>query len=273
MAGCIVASVFGAMNGVIFTKSRVAYALGRDGLGFAAVGRAHPTRATPHVSIMIQGAIAVALILALRDPVHPLRLFDRLTAYFVLVEWLALVFAIAAVFVLRRTMAEVPRPYRMPGYPWVPLFFIGGTAWGLGAILWSALSQGDYSPLFGIGLVGAGFPVYFLWRARGGEVCDGPRRLPWCELDPPPTAIQNEKSHQSRRRRRPHLSLFARHCPEWIRLRLRTGPARSDDGQLHAVDHPGGDEAVLRKHQGNPRGSRVVDGQGREGECLSARHQ
>jgi len=162
------------MNGVIFTKSRVAYALGRDGLSFAMVGRAHPIRATPYVSILIQGVVAVALILALRDPANPLRLFDRLTAYFVMVEWLALLFAIAAVFVLRRTMAEAPRPYRTPGYPVVPLVFIGGTVLGLGAILWSALSQGDFSPLFGIGLVVAGFPVFYLWRARGGGAAKKP---------------------------------------------------------------------------------------------------
>ena len=123
-------------------------------------------------SILIQGAVAVALILALRDPLNPLRLFDRLTAYFVLVEWLALIFAIGAVFVLRRKMAGAPRPYRTPAYPWVPLVFIGGTALGLGAILWSACSHGDYSPLFGLGIIAAGFPVYALWRRWSGISAD-----------------------------------------------------------------------------------------------------
>ncbi|MEY4938512.1 MAG: hypothetical protein RIQ93_247, partial [Verrucomicrobiota bacterium] len=88
---CVLASVVGGLNGVILTKARVAYAQARDGLSFAFLGRPHPTRATPHYSIVIQGAVAVALVLALREPLHPLRLFDRLAAYFVLVEWLALV--------------------------------------------------------------------------------------------------------------------------------------------------------------------------------------
>jgi APA family basic amino acid/polyamine antiporter len=112
--------------------------------------------------------VAIILIFALTDPSSPLRLFDRLTAYFILVEWLALVFAIAAVFILRRTMPAAPRPYRVPGYPFVPAVFLVGTIVGLGAILWSAISRGDYSPLFGLGIMAAGFPVYGLWRRKVG---------------------------------------------------------------------------------------------------------
>ena len=164
MSACILASIFGALNGVILTKARVAYAMARDGLTFSFLGRAHPTRATPYVSIAIQGAVAIALIFILRDAQNPRRLFDRLTAYFVMVEWLALLFAIAAVFVLRRKQPTTPRPYKTPGYPFIPLFFIGGTLAGLGAIIWSSCSAGDYSPLAGIAIVIAGFPVYWIWR-------------------------------------------------------------------------------------------------------------
>jgi APA family basic amino acid/polyamine antiporter len=164
MNACIIASVFGGLNGTILTKARVAYALGRDGLSFRFLGRAHPTRATPFVSIMIQGLVAIALVFALRDPAHPRRLFDRLTNYFVVVEWLALFFAIAAVFVLRRTMAAAPRPYRTPGYPWVPLIFVGGTAAGLVVVVGNSCRTGDYAPLAGLGIAAAGFPVYWIWR-------------------------------------------------------------------------------------------------------------
>lgn len=164
VSACILASVFGGMNGIVLTKARVAYAQSRDGLSFAFLGRVHPRWATPYVSILIQGAGAIVLVLALREPLHPSRLFDRLTAYFVLVEWLALIFAIGAVFVLRHRRPDAARPYRVPGYPLVPLFFLVGTGCGLGAVLWSACARDDYSPLIGVGITLAGFPVYWAWR-------------------------------------------------------------------------------------------------------------
>ncbi len=176
---CILGSVFGGLNGVILTKARVAYAQARDGLSFAFLGRAHPTRATPHISIMIQGTVAVVLVVALHNPLQPLRLFDRLTAYFVLVEWLALVFGVGAVFVLRRKLPDLPRPYRTPGYPFVPIFFIAGTLAGLAALLWSAFSIGDLSPLVGVAIVILGFPVYWIWRRyRNARLADATENKP-----------------------------------------------------------------------------------------------
>ncbi|MBL9200784.1 MAG: amino acid permease [Opitutaceae bacterium] len=161
---CILGSVLGSLNGVILTKARVPYALGRDGLSFSFLGRAHPTRVTPHWAIAIQGTMAIALVFLLRDPERPRRLFDRLTAYFIMVEWLALLFAIAAVFVLRIRRPDAPRPFRTPGYPFVPAFFVGGTLLGLSAIMVSSLGEGDWAPVAGLGIVAAGFPTYWLWR-------------------------------------------------------------------------------------------------------------
>jgi len=168
MVACIFCSVFGAVNGIILTKARVAYALGRDGLSFRFLGRAHPTLATPYASISVQGIASVVLVFALLDPANPRRLFDRLTNYFVIVEWLALLFAIAAVFVLRRTMRDAPRSYRTPGYPWVPLIFVVGTVAGLAVIVGNSCAKGDFAPLWGLAIVLAGFPVYWIWR-RGSR--------------------------------------------------------------------------------------------------------
>jgi len=159
----IAASVFGAMNGTILTNSRVAYALARDGLSFSVLGRCHPRFATPHVSIAVQCVMAIALVLWLKN-------FDALISYFVVVEWSALIFTIAAVFVLRRRMPDAPRPYRVPFYPWVPLVFVVGTTLGLAAIVWSRIElQGDYAPLAGLGLACLGFPIYYVWRALTGR--------------------------------------------------------------------------------------------------------
>jgi APA family basic amino acid/polyamine antiporter len=159
----IVTSVFGALNGNLLAKPRVAYAMARDGLIFPLLGRTHRRWSTPWVALLIQGVVAIIMVLLLRD-------FDTLTTYFVVVEWAALIFAVGAVFVLRRKMADTPRPFRTPGYPWVPACFVCGTVVGLSAIVWGEIQVGNYSPIYGLGIAVAGFPVHNLWkRLRRGQ--------------------------------------------------------------------------------------------------------
>jgi basic amino acid/polyamine antiporter, APA family len=153
----IMTSVFGALNCNFLAKPRITYAMARDGLIFSFLGRAHPRWATPWTALIVQGAAAIAMIFVLRD-------FDTLTTYFVVVEWAALIAAVAAVFVLRRTMPDTPRPYSTPGFPWVPLVFVIGTFIGLTAIVWGEIVVGNYSPVYGLAIAAAGFPVYHLWK-------------------------------------------------------------------------------------------------------------
>ncbi len=159
IAVAILCSVFGALNGNILAKPRVSYALARDGLAFSFLGRAHPRWATPQGALLIHAGMALALVVLLRD-------FDALTTYFVVVEWSALLFTVGAVMVLRRRMSEAARPFRTPGYPWTPLLFLAGTAAGLFAIVWGETSRAEpnYSPLIGLLIAAAGFPVYVAWR-------------------------------------------------------------------------------------------------------------
>ena len=170
IAAAILCSVFGALNGNILAKPRVVYALARDGLTFSFLGRAHPRWATPHAAILIQTAAALVLIALLRD-------FDRLTTYFVVVEWCALLFGVGAVLVLRRRLPDLPRPFRTPGYPWVPLLFLAGTLAGLVAIVRGELGRTvpNYSPLWGLLIAAAGFPVYHVWRRLAGPASGGGR--------------------------------------------------------------------------------------------------
>jgi len=153
----IMTSVLGALNGNLLAKPRVAYAMARDGLTFAVLGKTHPRWSTPWVAVLIQGVIAIIMVLVLRD-------YDTLITYFVVVEWAALIFAVGAVFVLRKKMAEAPRPFRTPAYPWVPLVFVIGTIVGLSAIVWGQIQVGKFSPLYGLAIAAAGFPVHYLWK-------------------------------------------------------------------------------------------------------------
>ena len=153
----IMTSIFGALNGNLLAKPRVAYAMGRDGLTFAFLGKIHPRWSTPWAAQVIVGAVAIIMVLALQD-------YDALITYFVVIEWAALIFAVAAVFVLRRKMADAPRPFRTPAYPWVPLFFIVGTIVGLTAIVWGQIQVRNFAPIYGLAIAAAGFPVHHLWK-------------------------------------------------------------------------------------------------------------
>src|SRR5687767_7459691 len=153
----IMTSVFGALNGNLLAKPRVAYAMARDGLIFSFLGKIHLRWSTPWAALLIEGAVAIIMVLLLRD-------FDTLTTYFVVVEWAALIFAVGAVFVLRRKMPDAPRPFRTPGYPWVPLFFVLGTIVGLTAIVGGQVQVGNFSPIYGLAIAAAGFPAHHLWK-------------------------------------------------------------------------------------------------------------
>lgn len=164
---CIMVSALGAANALMLTRARVAYAQAKDGLSFKVLGRCHPRWATPYVAVLALGAVAIALVLVLRD-------FDALTTYFVVVEWFALIFAVAAVFRLRKRMPDAPRPFWTPAYPWVPLTFVVGTALGLTAIVWGELRKGSYAPLVGLAIAISGFPVYGIWRRTQRMAKDRP---------------------------------------------------------------------------------------------------
>src|SRR5260221_5120872 len=60
----IMTSIFGALNGNLLAKPRVAYAMGRDGLTFAFLGKIHPRWSTPWAAQVIVGAVPVIMVLA-----------------------------------------------------------------------------------------------------------------------------------------------------------------------------------------------------------------
>jgi APA family basic amino acid/polyamine antiporter len=72
----------------------------------------------------------------------------------------------AAVLVLRRRRPDAPRPYRVWGYPWVPLAFILASL----LLVVNTLVEKPLESLLGLALVALGLPAYAHWTraARGG---------------------------------------------------------------------------------------------------------
>ena len=152
-----------ALNSLIFSSSRVAFAMGRDGTLPHVLGRLHPKKRTPHVSIAVSGAIIILLAVAL--PI------DRLAASADIMFLLLFLFVNWAVIVLRRTMPDVKRYYLIPLFPLIPI--LGMFTKGLIAVsLWTIEPLAWLIALVWIGL---GLGVHYLYKKR--EVVAGVTRV------------------------------------------------------------------------------------------------
>jgi len=118
ISGLICISALGAVNGLIFTGARISYAVGQDHRTFRALGRWHPTLETPATALVVQGVIAVILIVALGS-------FVEAVLYTAAAVYSFYAASTIAVLVLRHREPATERPFRVPGYPVTPLVFAG----------------------------------------------------------------------------------------------------------------------------------------------------
>ncbi len=102
---------------MLLGQSRVFFSMSRDGLLWPWASRIHPRFRTPYLSSIVVG-IFVAILAAL----VPLHVLDEMVSIGTL---LAFVLVSAGVWVMRRTHPEVPRPFKTPWVPVVPLLAIG----------------------------------------------------------------------------------------------------------------------------------------------------
>ncbi|MBV8147008.1 MAG: amino acid permease [Gammaproteobacteria bacterium] len=147
-------STIGSMNGVILSAARVPYAAARDGLFFERFGRLSPVTRVPVTSLVSLSLWGALLALS--------GTFDQLTNMAVMSYALFWIPVALAVPVLRRKLPDTPRPYRVPGYPWVPLAFAVVMAW----IVVSALRSAPRESLATVVLILLGLPLYPLFRRR-----------------------------------------------------------------------------------------------------------
>lgn len=151
----VMISTFGTLNGSTMTSPRIFFAMADDGLLFRRVAAVHPRFQTPYVAIALAGTLGIAFVL--------LRTFEQLADTFVtaIVPFYAL--AVASVFVLRRR-ADYDPPFRVPGYPVIPLIFIAATVFLLANAIREPSSR--WGTLGVLGIILLGVPVYFIAAAR-----------------------------------------------------------------------------------------------------------
>jgi APA family basic amino acid/polyamine antiporter len=147
-------SALGSMNSSVLSGARVGYAMARDGIFFKIADGIHPKFLTPGRSLIFQGVLAGLMALT--------GTFEELTNLFIFAAWIFYGFAVVALFRMRKTEPDLPRPYRCWGYPWVPAIFVLG-ALALTVNIW--IERPGRSSI-GLLLILAGLPFYRWWARQ-----------------------------------------------------------------------------------------------------------
>jgi APA family basic amino acid/polyamine antiporter len=125
LASLVVVSCIGGAIASLLTNSRALVPMATDGTFVRALGRVDPLSGTPRTAVVITSVLGALYIVS--------ESFEELTDGFVVGYFPFYALAIIALFVLRRTEPDLPRPFRVPTA--LPLVFLAGAALVLGGAL------------------------------------------------------------------------------------------------------------------------------------------
>lgn len=163
MAGAIMISTFGCLNGLILAGARVYYAMAKDGLFFKKAGILHSQSGVPVFGLVLQGIWSAVLATS--------GTYSNLLDFVVFAALLFYLLTVAAVIVLRVKEPDLERPYKVVGYPFLPIFYlIAATLVMIGQIC----QRPDWAG-FGLLIILAGLPVYFFWRSKNRQQSASPQ--------------------------------------------------------------------------------------------------
>lgn len=148
-------SMLVTLNGTIMSGARVPFAVARDGYFFRGLAEVHPRYHTPSVAIVVQAVLSILLLLLGAN-------FRQLFSLAIFAEWLFYMIAGSTIFVFRRREPQASRPYRMWGYPLVPVVFVAVAA----ALLCFTFKNDWPNSGYGVLVILAGIPVFAAFAAR-----------------------------------------------------------------------------------------------------------
>jgi len=153
VAGAILISTFGCINGLILGSARVLYAMAHDGLFFAVAGRVN-ARQAPHIALYMLGSWSAVLVLSGQ--------YDHLLTYTAFAGLLFNSATVASVYLLRKKRPDAHRPYLTWGYPVTPALFI------IIALLFIIyiIYGNPKTSLYGLLLILLGVPMYWIGFVR-----------------------------------------------------------------------------------------------------------
>lgn len=155
----IMVSTFGCNNGLILAGARVYYAMAKDRLFFKNTGKLN-NKAVPANGLWLQCIVASILCLS--------GSYGDLLTMISFVVVLFYVLTIIGIFILRKKMPDVVRPYKAIGYPFLPLVYIMLALSFCVGLVWTSPT---YS-LWGLGIVMAGIPLYYIAVANQKKIIE-----------------------------------------------------------------------------------------------------
>jgi APA family basic amino acid/polyamine antiporter len=162
IALAVLVSTAGCDNGLILSGPWLYYAMSRDGLFFQGASRVDPKRGTPIRSLQYQALWSAALILSGSFGARGAQLYSDLLTFTTFASLLFNTLTIAGLFALRRKRPDLPRPYRVVAYPFVPLLFLVVAIFFL---IFIAVGDPRNSG-FGLLTIFSGIPLYVYWRRK-----------------------------------------------------------------------------------------------------------
>ncbi len=158
VAAIITISALGTIGIYTLSAPRIYYAMAEDGIFFKKIAKVHPVFKTPINAIIIQSVWAILLILFWRT-------FENLITY-VSIEYVFFTLAAAGIFIFRKRLKDIKRPYKTFGYPLTPIIFIC-------ICTWFVINIAVRKPLhmgIGVGLLLLGLPVYFFFKKKNNKI-------------------------------------------------------------------------------------------------------
>jgi len=153
----VLISMFSAANGLTLTAPRVYYAMAKDRIFFSKFAEVHPKYHTPATAVIFGSLWSIVLAST--------GTFEQLLTYVVFAGWIFYALGALALFVYRRKQPDLPRPYRVPGYPWTPILFVAAAT----ALVLNTVYAQPARAAVGLGLVFSGIPAYLVWRYKNAR--------------------------------------------------------------------------------------------------------